>query len=70
MELENNAGFFRFEDLRIYAKALEYAVWLHQTMAFTAGGFAPSYRASFLRSANALALPTAEGSSRHNSQFL
>lgn len=69
-ELENNAGFFRFEDLRIYAKALEYAVWLHQTMAFTAGGFAPSSRDSFLSSANAIALQTAEGSSRNKSQFL
>lgn len=70
MELENNVGFFRFEDLRIYAKALEYAVWLHKTLASAAGEFAPSSRDSFLSSANAIALQTAEGSSRNKSQFL
>ncbi len=70
MELENNVGFFRFEDLRIYAKALEYAVWLHKTLAPAAGEFAPSSRDSFLSSANAIALQTAEGSSRNKSQFL
>lgn len=70
MELENNVGFFRFEDLRIYAKALDYAVWLHKTLTSTSDELSPSSRDSFLNSANAIALQTAEGSSRNKSQFL
>ena len=31
-ERDNNVSFFRFEDLRIYAKAMDYIVWLYQQL--------------------------------------
>ncbi len=72
-ELENNVSFFRFEDLRIYAKAMEYVSWLHSKMSvdFQKNGEGESFsRNAFLNAANAIALYTAEGSSRNKSQFL
>lgn len=72
-ELENNVSFFRFEDLRIYAKAMEYVAWLHGKMSadFQKNGEGESFsRNAFLNAANAIALYTAEGSSRNKSQFL
>ena len=70
-ELENNASFFRFEDLRIYSKALEYSVWLHQALTFGSDSDTVfSSKTPFLNAANAIALNTAEGSSRNKSQFL
>lgn len=70
-ELENNASFFRFEDLRIYSKAVEYSVWLHQALTFGSDSDTVfSSKMPFLNAANAIALNTAEGSSRNKSQFL
>ena len=70
-EREINVSFFRFEDLRIYAKARDYIVWLYQQL--PDGDIADNQKfmqKSFLRSAQDIALNTAEGSSRNRTQFL
>ena len=70
-EREINVSFFRFEDLRIYAKAMDYIVWLYQQL--PNGDIADNQKfmqKSFLRSAQDIALNTAEGSSRNRTQFL
>lgn len=70
-ERDNNVSFFRFEDLRIYAKAMDYIVWLYQQL--PAGEVATNQKfmqKSFLKSAQDIALNTAEGSSRNRTQFL
>ncbi|HRY98462.1 MAG TPA: four helix bundle protein [Bacteroidales bacterium] len=69
MEHENKPQtFFRFEDLRVYHKALDYAAWVLRTTAAlpdTAG------RSSALFQQAALSIPVqiAEGSARNKSQF-
>ena len=70
-ERDNNVSFFRFEDLRIYAKAMDYIVWLYQQL--PVGELATNQKfiqKSFLKSAQEIALNTAEGSSRNRTQFL
>lgn len=70
-ERDNNVSFFRFEDLRIYAKAMDYIVWLYQQLPTdepTANQ--KIIQRSFMRSAQDIALNTAEGSSRNRTQFL
>lgn len=69
-EQENIVSFFRFEDLRIYAKALDYITWVHSVTS----QFPESCRATvgdaFLKSAQGIALNTAEGSARNKAQFV
>ncbi|MCQ2291907.1 MAG: four helix bundle protein [Bacteroidales bacterium] len=70
---ENNSTFFRFEDLRIYAKALDYITWLYGSTNEGLTDFNENttfLRESLLRSAQAIAFNTAEGSSRNKTQFL
>ncbi len=70
-ERDNNVSFFRFEDLRIYAKAMDYIVWLYQQL--PVGELTANQKfvqKSFLKSAQDIALNTAEGSSRNRTQFL
>ena len=70
-EREINVSFFRFEDLRIYAKAMDYIVWLYQQL--PSGEMTDNQKfmqKSFLKSAHGIALNTAEGSSRNRTQFL
>ncbi len=70
-ERDNNVSFFRFEDLRIYAKAMDYIVWLAQQL--PSGELSTNRKfmqKSFLKSAQDIALNTAEGSSRNRTQFL
>lgn len=65
---EQSTSFFRFEDLRIYAKSINYAEWL-------LGAMHPQNEAeknlfdTFCKSAYDIALNVAEGSSRSKSQF-
>lgn len=69
-EQENPVSFFRFEDLRIYAKALDYINWVH--------GVTPAFPESkkvvlgdaFLKAAQDIALNIAEGSARNKAQFV
>ena len=70
-EREINVSFFRFEDLRIYAKAMDYIVWLYQQLPTNEIADTQKFmQKSFLRSAQDIALNTAEGSSRNRTQFL
>ncbi len=73
-EQDNNVSFFRFEDLRIYAKAMDYITWLYGEMApYSTVGDESNLRflkKSFFKSAQGIALNTAEGSSRNKTQFL
>lgn len=70
----NNGSFFRFEDLRIYAKSMDYITWLY-------GAINPIHsegddfeklnflRDTFLKASQNIAFNIAEGSSRNKTQF-
>lgn len=66
---ERNASFFRFEDLRIYAKAIDYSKWVLSAMGTPASEAQKNLFISFCRSAYDISLNIAEGSSRNKSQF-
>ncbi|MCX6282591.1 MAG: four helix bundle protein [Bacteroidetes bacterium] len=68
---EKPTTFFRFEDLRIYHKSLEYISWGYD-MAKNAGTdpYVKLFFDRFLISAQAISLNIAEGSSRNKSQFV
>ena len=73
MEIENERPmtFFRFEDLRIYHKALEYVSWVYAIAKNVKDDhFTKSFFERFLSSAHSIALNIAEGSSRNKSQFV
>lgn len=73
MEHENErpVTFFRFEDLRIYHKALEYVDWVYlMARNTTSDPFMKSFFDRFINSADGIALYIAEGSSRNKSQFI
>ena len=65
---EKTTSFFRFEDLRIYAKALDYCQWLLSVMN-SRNDAEKNLFDSFCKSAYDIALNVAEGSSRNKSQF-
>jgi four helix bundle protein len=70
-EHERPTTFFRFEDLRIYHKALEYVDWVYIVAKHPKDDpFLVSFFERFLISANGIALNIAEGSSRNKSQFV
>jgi len=68
---EKPLTFFRFEDLRVYHKALEYVTWVYtMTENLRDEPFKKSFFEHFLISAKNIALNIAEGSSRNKSQFV
>ncbi|MCK9219100.1 MAG: four helix bundle protein [Bacteroidales bacterium] len=70
-EHERPTTFFRFEDLRIYHKALDYIDWIYaKTNNNSDDYYRKSFFERFLSSANGIALNIAEGSSRNKSQFV
>lgn len=71
-ELEKpSTTFFRFEDLRIYHKALEYINWVYKVARNGENErFTNFFFERFLSSAQGIALNIAEGSSRNKSQFV
>lgn len=70
-EQDSNVSFFRFEDLRIYAKAMDYITWLYTEIStLPEVSVLMVLKESFLKSAQNIALNTAEGSSRSKTQFL
>ena len=70
-EHERPSTFFRFEDLRIYHKALEYVDWIYSmTKNAKDDPFMKSFFDRFLTSAFGIPLNIAEGSSRNKSQFV
>ncbi|MBK9290267.1 MAG: four helix bundle protein [Bacteroidetes bacterium] len=61
--------FFRFEDLRVYHKALDYGVWVQKTVQqFPDSG--KSLAASFCETSRRIPLFIAEGSAREKSAFI
>ena len=69
-EQETTLNFFRFEDLRIYSKALDYVNWLHGVAVSIQETYHESVVLPFLKSAQSVALSIAEGSSRNKAQFI
>lgn len=64
---EKSVSFFRFEDLRVYAKATDYAAWVTRTLESVEKS--ASLVEAFSHSAYDIAINIAEGSSRSKSQF-
>jgi four helix bundle protein len=67
---ETPISFFRFEDLRIYAKALDYITWLHHVTNKFPSQEQPTLAHPFLKVAQSIALYLAEGSARNKPQFI
>ncbi len=66
---EKVVSFFRFEDLRIYGKATDYASWVMAQLSSPRNEAESALVGSFCHSAYDIALNIAEGSSRSKSQF-
>lgn len=67
---DNNQTFFRFEDLRVYHKALKYVEWVHSTVQLFPDHENQHLTIKFVNAAQAVALQIAEGSSRNKTQFV
>ncbi|HPE44021.1 MAG TPA: four helix bundle protein [Bacteroidales bacterium] len=67
---QTTPAFFRFEDLRIYHKALDYILWVKDHLAgheaFDSSGIANAFN----EAARQIALNIAEGSARNKAQFI
>ena len=66
---ERPVSFFRFEDLRIYAKATDYSTWIIANIGQPANDMQRNLVNSFCHSSYDIALNIAEGSSRNKNQF-
>jgi four helix bundle protein len=66
---EKPVSFFRFEDLRIYAKATDYSSWIITNVGQPANDMQRNLINSFCHSSYDIALNIAEGSSRNKNQF-
>ncbi len=69
-EPERNFTFFRFEDLRVYHKALEYVEWVHSVCTLFPENEMHNLTVKFTTDAQAIALQITEGSSRNKPQFV
>ena len=69
-ETENTISFFRFEDLRIYAKSIEYINWIQNATNTFPEVAQQNLSSQFFKSASAIALNIAEGSARNKTQFI
>jgi four helix bundle protein len=68
---EKPLTFFRFEDLRIYHKSLDYVNWVYlMAKQVKDDHFTKSFFERFLVSAQNISLNISEGSSRNKSQFV
>lgn len=67
---EKNLTFFRFEDLRIYHKALDYMTWVHKATLTFPSPEKDNIGIRFNEAARAISLNIAEGSARNKSQFI
>jgi len=65
---DKNNTFFRFEDLRIYHKALNYTKWVNDTGKMR--DQYPTLTERFNNSSHNIVLNIAEGSARNKSQFI
>ena len=67
---ERNASFFRFEDLRIYDKAVDYSSWVAKTLNGAATTTSNStLKDAFLKGTLSICVNIAEGSYRSKTQF-
>jgi len=70
-EQDKSTTFFRFEDLRIYHKSLDYINWLYSIASTVQDEpLAKSFFDKFIGSSQSISLNIAEGSSRNKSQFV
>jgi four helix bundle protein len=67
---ERNSAFFRFEELRIYHKALDYITWVHNATSSFRADASDNLAVRFNEAARSVALNIAEGSARNKSQFI
>jgi four helix bundle protein len=67
---EREQAFFRFEDLRVYHKALNYVEWVHNITGSYPESESQNLTIKFINAAQAIALQIAEGSSRNKTQFI
>ena len=65
-----NGTFFRFEDLRVYHKALDYVDWVFNATRTFPEDNTRELTNRFIHSAHAIAFYIAEGSARNKSQFV
>ncbi len=71
MEIEkSNNQFFRFEDLRLYHKAIDYACWVHSNTELFPDSEKNGLSAKFMNAAQSIAINIAEGSARNKPQFI
>lgn len=66
---EKVVSFFRFEDLRVYSKAISYSTWVMQQLSAPRDDAERTLAQSFYHSSYDIALNIAEGSSRSKNQF-
>lgn len=72
MDSENDKviSFFRFEDLRVYRKALEYILWVHKKGVAIHKHDHGLLSSRFCQAAQNICSCIAEGSARNKSQFI
>jgi len=70
MEPEKPISFFRFEDLRVYHKALDYITWVHERIAGFPEADEGMLATRFSQAAQSIGLNIAEGSARNKNQFI
>lgn len=70
MEEERTYNFFRFEDLRLYDKTLDYIDWVYNTTKLFPEIESGSLSSKFRDSSQNIALNIAEGSGRNKNQFI
>ncbi|MBQ1408561.1 MAG: four helix bundle protein [Bacteroidales bacterium] len=66
---EKVTSFFRFEDLRIYGKSLDYGRWVIVNLREAHNENESRFNKTFVKSAMSIAVNIAEGSSRSKAQF-
>ena len=67
---EFTPSFFRFEDLRVYQKALDYYTWIHNKTDFFPNSDSNPLVKIFTIDALEIASKISEGSSRNKSEFI
>ena len=67
---DKTGTFFRFEDLRIYHKSLDYITWVQDITSLFPANDPGEFSLRFNDSARNIALFIAEGSARNKSQFI
>ncbi len=69
-DIDRNGTFFRFEDLRVYHKALDYIDWVYNATRLFPEDNTTALTRRFIHSAQTIAFYIAEGSARNKPQFV